>query len=199
MPGVAQARALKIVALGDSLTAGYMLPADAAFPAVLEKALRADGFDVTVVNAGVSGDTAADGQARLDWSLQDGADGVILELGANDMLRGADPAAVKTVLESILASLKARAIPVLIAGMRANPSLGAAYVAAFDSIYPALAQTYGAPLYAFFLDGVAGDTRLELADGMHPNRAGVEQIVHRILPAVESFLRGLDPANAARQ
>ncbi len=137
-----------------------MLPADAAFPAVLERALRRDGYDVSVVNAGVSGDTAAEGLARLDWALHDGADGVILELGANDMLRGLDPAHTREVLDRILAKLTARHIKVLIAGMRATPSLGAEYQQAFDKIYLDLAEKYSAPLYPFFLQGVAGDRSL---------------------------------------
>ncbi len=188
--GASAAKPLKIVAFGDSLTAGYLLPADAAFPAVLEKALRKAGCNVSVVNAGVSGDTAEDGLARLDWALADGADGVILELGANDMLRGLDPARTRRTLDTILAKLAARHIKVLIAGMRATPSLGPDYVKAFDAIYPALAAKYKAPFYPFFLQGVAGDRSLELDDGLHPNRAGVERIVAGLLPQAETFVRG---------
>ncbi|HEY1736317.1 MAG TPA: arylesterase [Methylovirgula sp.] len=180
---------LKLVALGDSLTAGYLLPADAAFPAVLEKALRKNGYDVSVVNAGVSGDTSSEGLARLDWAIGDGANAVILELGANDMLQGIDPTVTRKALDTILARLTARHIKVLIAGMRANPSLGKAYVQAFESIYPDLAQKYGLPLYPFFLQGVATDRTLELEDGMHPNSAGVEKIVAAILPQVEALLK----------
>lgn len=168
-----------------------MLPADQAFPAVLEQALRRDGYDVNVVNAGVSGDTAAEGLERLDWTLHGGADGVILELGANDMLRGLDPAHTREVLDQILAKLTARHIKVLIAGMRATPSLGAQYQQAFDKIYPDLAAKYSAPLYPFFLQGVTGDRNFTLADGLHPNRAGVETIVAGILPDVEAFLKTL--------
>ncbi|HYP57256.1 MAG TPA: arylesterase [Beijerinckia sp.] len=189
--GALAARPLKIIAFGDSLTAGYMLPASAAFPAVLEKALWADGHDVAIVNAGVSGDTASGGLDRLDWTLAGGADGLILELGANDMLRGTDPNVTKAALDTMLSQLKARDIKVLLAGMKASPSLGKNYQTAFDAIYPALAQKYDVPLYPFFLDGVAGDPSLKLGDGMHPNQAGVERIVKGILPLVEAFLNGL--------
>jgi acyl-CoA thioesterase-1 len=182
------ARTLKLVAFGDSLTAGYGLPQEAAFPVVLQQALRRDGYDVSVVNAGVSGNTAADGLARLDWSLKDGADGVILELGANDMLRGLDPDRTRRVLDQVIAALRARHIKVLIAGMLATPSFGAEYQKSFDNIYPELAAKYQAPLYPFFLKGVAGHTDLVLADGLHPNEAGVKTIVAGILPAVEAFL-----------
>jgi acyl-CoA thioesterase-1 len=185
------ARTLTLVALGDSLTAGYGLPQDAAFPVVLERALRRDGYDVSVVNAGVSGNTAEDGLARLDWSVKDGTDGVILELGANDMLRGFDPDHTRTVLDQIIASLEARHIKVLIAGMLATPSLGAEYQKSFDDIYPELAAKYQAPLYPFFLKGVAAHTDLILADGLHPNAAGVKTIVAEILPMVETFLKTL--------
>ena len=193
----AAARPLKLIAFGDSLSAGYMLPDDAAFPNVLERALRADGFDVRVVNAGVSGDTATGGAARLAWTLGDGADGVILELGANDMLRGTDPAVTEAALDGMLAELKARRIKVLLAGMRAAPSLGRDYVQKFEAIYPHLAQKYDVPLYPFFLDGMATDASLKLADGMHPNAAGIEVVVQRILPSVESFLRGLQASAKA--
>jgi acyl-CoA thioesterase I len=179
---------LKIVAFGDSLVAGHGLAADAAFPAVLEKKLRTEGYHVTVVNAGVSGDTASGGQARLDWALGDGADGVILELGANDMLRGVDPEVTKAALDAILGELKARDIKVLIAGMKAASSLGQDYKTRFDAIYPALAKKYDAPLYPFFLEGVAGDPALKLGDGLHPNPAGVERIVKGILPGIRAFV-----------
>ncbi len=191
MATASAAPALKLVAFGDSLTAGYLLPADKAFPAVLQTALRKDGFNVSVVNAGVSGDTASDGLARLDWALADGADAVILELGANDMLQGTDPAVTRKALEKILAQLKARHIKVLIAGMQATPSLGKDYTKAFDRIYPELAAKYQAPLYPFFLDGVATHKNLTLADGLHPNAAGVERIVNGLLPQVEALLRAI--------
>jgi acyl-CoA thioesterase-1 len=185
---VENARAIKLIALGDSLSAGYMLPADAAFPAALEAALRDEGYHVTIVNAGVSGDTASGGRARLDWTLADGADGVILELGANDMLRGIDPDVTKTALDAILAELKARNVKVLIAGMLASPSLGKEYKTRFDAIYPELAAKYGAPLYPFFLDGVAGEPSLKLTDGLHPNVAGVQRIVQGIIPSIRKLL-----------
>lgn len=185
----ALAKTLRLVALGDSLTAGFQLAPQDAFPAALERALKAKGWDVTVANAGVSGDTAAQGAARVDWSVPDGTDGVILELGANDALRGLPPEAAKDSLEKILARLQARKIPVLIAGMYAPRSLGAAYYEKFDAIYPDLAKKYGADLYPFFLDGVAGEVKLNLEDGLHPTGEGIQAIVKRILPSVESFLR----------
>jgi acyl-CoA thioesterase I len=185
----ASAKTLRLVALGDSLTAGYQLPPQDAFPAALERALKAKGWDVTVANAGVSGDTAAQGAARVDWSVPDGTDGVILELGANDALRGLPPEATRQSLDKILDRLQARKIPVLIAGMYAPRSLGAAYYEQFDAIYPALAKEYGVELYPFFLDGVAGEGKLNLDDGMHPSAEGIRIIVERILPSVESFLR----------
>jgi acyl-CoA thioesterase I len=187
----ASAKPVHIVALGDSLTAGYLLPADAAFPTVLEKALRRAGYDVAISNAGVSGDTAEDGLARLDWSVPDGTDGVILELGANDMLRGLAPTQTRQTLDSLLEKLTARHIKVLIAGMKASPSLGADYGRAFDAIYPGLAQKYRAPLYPFFLQGVTGNRDLELSDGLHPNPAGVQKIVASLLPVAESFVQSL--------
>ncbi len=187
----AAARPITLVALGDSLTAGYGLPQDASFPVVLEKALRKAGYDVNVVNAGVSGNTAADGLARLNWSVPEGTEGVILELGANDMLRGLDPPRTKDVLSRIIAALEGRHIKVLIAGMLASPSLGAEYQKAFDAIYPQLAANYRAPLYPFFLKGVAGHADLLLADGLHPNASGVKTIVAAILPTVEAFLQRL--------
>jgi acyl-CoA thioesterase-1 len=191
------ARPLKLIAFGDSLSAGYMLPDAAAFPNVLEKALRADGFDVSVVNAGVSGDTATGGAARLAWTLGDGADGVILELGANDMLRGTDPAVTEAALDGMLATLQARGIKVLLAGMLATPSLGRDYVQKFEAIYPHLAKKYDVPLYPFFLEGIATEPGLKLADGLHPNPAGVEVIVKNILPSVETLLRGLQASTKA--
>ncbi|MBE7248763.1 MAG: arylesterase [Actinomycetospora chiangmaiensis] len=189
--GAQAARPLKLVALGDSLTAGYRLPADAAFPAVLERELRKTGHAVTVANAGVSGDTSTGGLDRVDWSVPDGTDGVILELGANDMLRGTDPAVTEKALDAIIARLKARGIPVMLAGMRAAPNLGPDYGKRFDGIYPRLAERYGLILYPFFLDGIAGDRSLNLADGLHPTKDGVARIVTGILPSVEAFLTRL--------
>lgn len=181
-------RTLNLVAFGDSLSAGYRLPATAAFPSVLERSLQARGRTVTVANAGVSGDTATGGLDRLDWSVPDGTDGVILELGANDMLRGTDPAVTRRALDTIITRLKTRGIPVLLAGMKASPNLGPDFVARFDAIYPDLARTYGLVLYPFFLDGIVGNRAYNLEDGLHPNAKGVETIVAGILPTVETFL-----------
>ncbi|HWX13438.1 MAG TPA: arylesterase [Methylocella sp.] len=188
----------KIIAFGDSLTAGLGLPSDVAFPAVLEKALRTEGYNVTIVNAGVSGETASGGLARLDWTIGDGADGVILELGANDMLRGINPEVTEAALDAVLAKLKVRKIKVMIAGMKATPSLGPEYKSRFDAIYPALAQKYDAPLYPFLLDGVAGVPALKQNDGLHPNSVGVAHIVKGIMPTVRAFLDQLG-TKAARQ
>lgn len=181
-------RPLKLVALGDSLTAGYGLPASAAFPAKLQKALRDKGIIVEISNAGVSGDTTSGGLARLDWSLPKDVDGVILELGANDALRGIDPQVARQSLEEILKRLKARNIPVLLCGMYAPPNYGEQYAAKFNAIYPELAKQYGVPLYPFFLEGVATVERLNQPDGLHPTEAGVDAIVANILPTVEAFI-----------
>jgi acyl-CoA thioesterase-1 len=187
----AQNNSIRLVALGDSLSAGYSLPQEAAFPVALERALKAKGYRVEVANAGVSGDTSAGGLDRLDWSVPDGTDGVILELGANDMLRGLDPAGTRKNIEAIVERLKSRNIPVMLAGMYASRNLGPDYVQKFDSIYPDIAKKHDLVLYPFFLDGVAGDRSLNLPDGMHPTAKGVEIIVERILPSVESFLARL--------
>jgi acyl-CoA thioesterase I len=188
---------IRLVALGDSLTAGIFLPADGAFPAVLEAALRKEGYHVSIVNAGVSGDTTSGGLARLDWSLGEGADGLILELGANDMLRGIDPKVTRAALDQILARLREKDVKVLIAGMLASPSLGQSYRDAFDAIYPDLAAKYGALLYPFFLDGVSGHPQFTLTDGLHPNAAGVATIVNNILPTVRLLLASLGDKPAA--
>jgi acyl-CoA thioesterase I len=182
------AKPFVLVAFGDSLTAGYLLPQDQGFPSVLEHALKARGHEVTVINAGVSGDTTADGLARLDWTLPEDAEGVILELGANDMLRGLDPAIPRANLTAMLERLKARNVPVLLVGMKAQRNFGPAYVEAFDRIYPDLAKEFDVALYPFFLDGVAGDASLLLNDGLHPNPSGVRRIVEAMLPMVEEFL-----------
>ncbi|MFL5022932.1 MAG: arylesterase [Microvirga sp.] len=187
----AQNNPIRLVALGDSLSAGYNLPQEAAFPVALERALKAKGYRVEVANAGVSGDTSSGGLDRLDWSVPDGTDGVILELGANDMLRGLDPAGTRKNVEAIVERLKSRNIPVMLAGMYASRNLGPEYVQKFDSIYPDIAKKHDLVLYPFFLDGVAGDRSLNLPDGMHPTAKGVEIIVERILPSVESFLARL--------
>lgn len=179
---------IKIVALGDSLTAGYQLSGQDAFPAKLEKALRAKGLNVSIENAGVSGDTSSGGLSRLDWSVPDGTQAVILELGANDMLRGVDPKVTREALETILKRLKARNIEVLLAGMRAAPNLGESYQRAFDGIYPDLARDHGAILYPFFLDGVTAQTGMTLPDGLHPTAAGVEAITAGILPQAEELV-----------
>jgi acyl-CoA thioesterase-1 len=187
-PAAGAERAVRIVALGDSLTAGYGLPADATFPAKLERALKAKGLSAEITNAGVSGDTASAGLARLDWSVPEGTDAVIVELGANDMLRGVDPKVTRRALEEIVRGLTGRRIAVLIAGMRAAPNLGPDYGRNFETIYFDLAAKYEALLYPFFLDGVAADARLNQRDGLHPTAAGVEAIVARILPKVEELV-----------
>jgi acyl-CoA thioesterase-1 len=187
-----------LVAFGDSLSAGYMLGQSDAFPTVLEKALRDAGHPVEVTNAGVSGDTSTAGLARLDWSVPDGTDGVLLELGANDMLRGMDPQVTRRNLADMIERLQARKIKVLLIGMRAAPSLGRDYVERFEGIFPELAKTYGVPLYPFFIEGIAGDPKLNLPDGMHPTPDGVRVIVRNILPSVEAFLQDLRPQPVAR-
>jgi acyl-CoA thioesterase-1 len=188
VPAQAADSPARIVVLGDSLSAGLGLPAAAAFPARLEKALKDKGLNVTIDNAGVSGDTASGGLDRLDWSVPVGTQGVILELGANDALRGIDPKLTRAALEEILKRLKARDVAVLLCGMVAPPNYGAEYAAQFNAIFPDLAKTYKVPLYPFFLDNVAANTKLNQADGMHPTAAGVAIIVEHILPAVEAFL-----------
>jgi acyl-CoA thioesterase-1 len=190
----ALAAPIKIMAFGDSLLAGYGLSSDADnIPSQLEKTLKADGHDVKVINAAVSGDTTTDGLARLDWSLADRPDLVLLELGANDALRGQDPDKARANLDQILARLKAANIPVLLCGMIAPRNLGPAYGAKFDPIYADLAKKYDVPLYPFILDGVALDQTLNQADGMHPNKDGVLVIVNRLAPAVEKALPAAAP------
>ena len=179
---------VKIVALGDSLTAGLGLPANEGFVPRLQAALAAKGVAVAIANAGVSGDTASGALARLDWSVPDGTDAVIVEIGANDMLRGIKPQVTRGALDTILQRLTGRHIAVLLCGMRAAPNLGADYGQSFESIYPELAAKYGALVYPFFLDGVAADLGLLQKDGLHPNAAGVDVIVARILPKVEELV-----------
>jgi acyl-CoA thioesterase I len=181
-------RPLTIVAFGDSLTAGLGLAANEAFPAQLQRALEVKGVAAAVANAGVSGDTTAGGLSRLEWSVPDGTDAVILELGANDALRGIDPAVTRKALEAMLRRLKERKIPVLLCGMLAPPNLGSEYGEAFNAIYPDLAAASGAILYPFFLAGVAADPALNQRDGMHPTAAGVAVIVGRIMPQVEELI-----------
>ena len=184
----AAAAPVTILALGDSLTAGLGVGPAEAFPVRLEAALQAKGHDVKVINAGVSGDTAADGAARLDWALAEPVNAVIVELGANDALRGLPVAQAEQALDRLLAALAAKKLPVLLAGMRAPPNLGPEYQAAFDGMYQRLAAKHGVLLYPFFLDGVAADPKLNQGDGMHPSPAGVDVIVARMLPSVEQLL-----------
>ena len=188
---LARAEPVKLVGFGDSLMAGYQLPASDAFPVKLEAALRAKGHDVTVANAGVSGDTSSGGLARLDWSIPDGTQGVILELGANDALRGIAPEETEKNLDAMLTRLKERGIAVLLAGMLAPPNMGADYEKRFNGIYQRLAEKHGVPLYPFFLEGVATKAELQIEDGMHPNSAGVDVMVQSFLPAAEAFLTSI--------
>lgn len=182
------ARPVKILALGTSLTQGYGLPPGTEFTVQLQIALKHAGIDADVINAGVSGDTTAGGLARLDWSLADHPDAVILELGSNDMLRGIAPSETEKNLRAILNKLRADHIKVLLTGMHAQRNLGAQYVKEFDSIYPRLAHDYRVLFYPFILDGVALNPKLNQADGMHPNPAGVKIIVARILPYVKKLV-----------
>jgi acyl-CoA thioesterase-1 len=191
LPATAQTQAakpIKMVVLGDSLSAGLGLSASAAFPVRLQKALKAKGIEVDMINAGVSGDTTSGGRDRLDWSVPEGTETVILELGANDALRGIDPKVTRAALTDILTRLQARKIAVLLCGMLAPPNYGADYSARFNAIYPDLAKTFQVPLYPFFLEGVASDAKLNQADGLHPTAEGVDTIVKNILPTVEAFL-----------
>jgi acyl-CoA thioesterase-1 len=181
-------RPVTVVALGDSLAAGFGLAAKDAFPAKLQAALAAKGIAATIVDAGVSGDTASGGLARLAWSVPDDADGVIVELGANDALRGLDPAVPRAALDAILRRLKERGIPVLLCGMLSPPNLGADYARAFNAIYPDLARTYDPVFYPFFLDGVVTNRQLIQGDGLHPTAAGVDAIVANVLPKVEELI-----------
>ena len=187
----AAAEPFRIVGFGDSLMAGYSLAPGEGFPEKLQAALHERGHDVVIANAGVSGDTTSGGLARLDWSVPEGTQLVLLELGANDMLRGVAPSITEANLDAMLTRLKQRHIGVLLIGMRAAPNLGGDYAARFNAIYPDLAKLYGVPLYGFFLDGVAAQARLNQGDGMHPTAEGVDLIVERILPDVEAFLARL--------
>ena len=182
---------IKILVLGDSLTAGYGLDKNGSFPAVLEKHLRAAGWDTTITNGGVSGDTSAGGKNRLKWALTKKPDVVIVELGANDGLRGLNPNNTKENLAAILRELRQRKISVLLAGMLAPPNLGKTYGREFEKIYLDLANQFNVPFYKFFLDGVAGNPELNQGDGIHPNRKGVNVIVKRISPSVISVLKNL--------
>lgn len=182
------AKPLKLVVLGDSLSAGLGLSGSAAFPARLQKALKDKGIEVEMINAGVSGDTSSGGLDRLDWSIPEGTDAVIVELGANDALRAIDPKITRAALTQIVTRLKARKIAVMLCGMLAPPNYGPEYSAQFNAIYPDLAKAFQVPLYPFFLEGVAADARLNQADGMHPTAEGIDIIVKHIMPTVEAFL-----------
>lgn len=184
----ARAEPITVMALGDSLTAGYGLAPGEGFPAQLEAALIERGYDVRVLDAGVSGDTSSGGLARLDWSMDPATDAVIVELGANDALRGIDPSVTRASLDGIMSNLSERGLPVLLAGMIAPPNMGEAYGEAFNPIYADLAETYDSVLYPFFLDGVASVPELNLSDGIHPTAEGIALIVERIMPYVEDLL-----------
>lgn len=186
--GSAAAREVKLLAFGDSLTAGYGLPKTEGFTAQLEAALRADGLEVTVINAGVSGDTSAGGRSRVAWALSDGPDAVILELGANDGLRGIEPSVTRENLDAILAQLGGHGVPVLLAGMLAPPNLGKEYGEEFRVVFTTLSEAHDVVFYPFFLDGVAGVPSLNQDDGIHLNAEGVRVVVERILPAVKKLL-----------
>jgi acyl-CoA thioesterase I len=189
-PMTEAAKPPEVLAFGDSLTAGYGLPVNEAFPAQLQARLKDDGVDVKVVNAGVSGDTTTDGLARLDWALADKPDYVILALGANDALRGIDPKVVRANLDKMIDKITASGAKILLLGMLAPSNWGAAYEHEFDQIYPDLAKAHGVPLYPFFLDGVAMNPALNQADGMHPNERGVAIMVDRIAPLVATLVGG---------
>ncbi len=178
-----------LLALGDSLTAGLGLSPSEAFPARLETALKAKYPDLSIINGGVSGDTAAGGLARLDWALTEDVNGLVVELGANDALRGLDVGQTEAALDGIMAKARARGLPVLVLGMRAPPNMGPDYVARFDGLYPALSKKYDALIYPFYLDGVAALPNLNQADGIHPNSRGVDEIVTRIMPKVEELIQ----------
>ena len=190
-PAASPAKPVKMVVLGDSLSAGLGLSASSAFPARLQKSLEAKGIKVDMINAGVSGDTTSGGRDRLDWSVPEGTDAVILELGANDALRGTNPDVTRAALTDILARLKARKIAVLLCGMLAPPNYGSEYADRFNAIYPELSKSFGVPLYPFFLEGVATEAKLNQPDGLHPTAEGVDVIVKNILPGVEAFLGAL--------
>ncbi|HWT58685.1 MAG TPA: arylesterase [Rhizobium sp.] len=184
----ADARTINLVGFGDSLMAGYQLPPGDGFPEKLQTALKAKGLDVAIANAGVSGDTTTGGLARIDWSIPDGTDGVILELGANDALRGIPPEESEKNLDQMIGRLKERGIAVLLVGMMAPPNMGADYAARFNPIYRKLSEKHGVPLYGFFLDGVALDAGLKLDDGMHPNAKGVDVMVGKMEADVTNFV-----------
>lgn len=187
------AREIKLLALGDSLTAGYGLPKAEGFTERLQAALRAEGRDIRVINAGVSGDTSAGGRSRLDWALADKPDAVLLELGANDGLRGIEPRVTRDNLDAILGKLSGMGIPILFAGMRAPPNLGEEYGAEYSAVFKDLSARHDVVFYPFFLDGVAGIPALNQVDGIHPNPEGVAVVVARIMPAVLEVLARVAP------
>ena len=193
LAAIATARAdtVNIVGLGDSLMAGYELPPADAFPVRLEEALKAKGYNVTIANAGVSGDTSSGGLARLDWSVPDGTDAVLLELGANDALRGISPEETRRNIDEMITRLKDRDIAVLLIGIVSPPNMGDDYAAKFNRIYPELSQQHQVPLYPFFLDGVALQPELDIGDGMHPNPDGVAVMVSRFLPFAEDLISNM--------
>jgi acyl-CoA thioesterase-1 len=186
------AQPVKIVAFGDSLMAGYQLAPGESFPEKLQQAIAAKGHQAEIVAAGVSGDTSSGGLARLDWSVPPDADIVLLELGANDMLRAIPPSLTRQNLTAMIEALRARGARVLLIGMRAAPNLGPDYASGFDPIYPDLASRFDIPLYPFFLEGVAGNSALQLGDGMHPNAAGVDRMVEGVMPLLEPMLAKAD-------
>ncbi|MCY6383330.1 arylesterase [Hoeflea prorocentri] len=192
-----RAETVSIVGLGDSLMAGYELPPADAFPSKLEQALVDKGYDISVTNAGVSGDTSSGGLARLDWSVPDGTDAVLVELGANDALRGIGPDQTRANIEAMITRLKERGIAVLLVGMLSPPNMGADYAEAFNRIYPELSRQHGVPLYPFFLDGVAAETGLDIGDGMHPNAKGVDVMVARFLPYAEELIAAVREKNGS--
>ena len=190
-PGGSRAeRPLKLLALGDSLTAGYGLPSQESFTSRLQAALKAEGLNVTVINGGVSGDTSAGGLARLDWLLADKPDFAVVELGGNDGLRGLEPQVTYDNLDAVLARLNQRGVPALLAGMYAPPNLGREYGEQFNNVFPRLAEKHGVLFYPFFLDGVAAETTLTQPDGVHPNAKGVGVVVERIMPYVKKLIGG---------
>ena len=195
LPDLSAKAEIRILGLGDSLMAGYGLPPDESFPAQLEKALNAAGIDAEVTNAGVSGDTSAGGRARLEWALASKPDAVIVELGANDGLRGLEPAETKRNLDAILTILEEKGLPVLLAGMLAPPNLGREYGQEFEAVFSDLSEKHGALFYPFFLDGVAGDISLNQPDGIHPTKEGVAVIVERIMPSVKELISKSEAAS----
>ncbi|MBD9374761.1 arylesterase [Rhizobium sp. ARZ01] len=187
----AMADPIALVGFGDSLMAGYQLPAEEAFLVQLEKALQAKGLNVAIANAGVSGDTTSGGVARIDWSVPDGTKGVILELGANDALRGIPPKQTEQNLDKLVSGLRSRGIAVLLVGMLAPPNMGEDYAKSFNGIFERIAKKHGVPLYPFFLEGVVTHADLQLDDGMHPNGKGIAVMVEKMLPTVEAFVKSL--------